>query len=236
MGSVSERASRLLALAALTAAFLAPGRAEAQGAGGTATATATPAWLTPGAPGAAPRSGPSTPTARGSDFALRIQGGLASGIPGGSGGGLALGGALRTDRYRLELLGRWRAPRTARFPTLSALGARVAMVEVGVRGCLELDFRTFQVPACVGAAGGRWNATTLPGTPYAVAAKPWAGAHVGLAVLYPLQDLVALFAGLQGDVSLLRPELALDPDLGVTPLRPTRFGVLAEIGVEVRVP
>ncbi|MCA9549035.1 MAG: hypothetical protein KC933_03300 [Myxococcales bacterium] len=208
--------------------------------GQTQTATIAPAWLPaedlpPPRSAPAPTPPPTSSRLGGSAFTLRAQGGFASGVPGGSGGGLALvGGLMLQERVRVELSGRYRLPRTARFPTTAPYAASVSLTEVGIRGCLELDFRAFQVPACLGMSGGRWKANTLGGTPEADVAKLWVGANAGLALLWVLDEAVALFAGIQGDVSLVRPELALDPTLGITPLRPTRFGTLAEAGVEVR--
>lgn len=199
--------------------------------------TSSSAWGQPPAPlpSAPPPPGSPAPGAA-PNVAFRLQGGLTSGVLGSTGAGVAFVGVARWSWFQAEVGGRYHTPRDRFFFDLAGSSARVGLFEIDGRGCAVLDKGKLESPFCVGLSGGRWSADPNPGTAANPTSQLWVGAHVLLSVSYELDPHLALWAGGQGTISIVRPELRLDPELfpDAPALTPGQYGVALEAGIEVR--
>lgn len=193
--------------------------------------TSTPTWSPPPPP-PPPDLGPQpSTTVPGSRFAVRLQGGLTSGVLHRSGGSLGLTGSLLTEAYRLEITGRYQLPRRVTFGESTV---DLSIFEVGTRGCLSFSVGPVEVPLCAGVGGGRWSVSLLDATE-ASAADVWFGAHITGAATVSLNHWISLWMGVEAAVGLILPELTLVSASGaeVGPFQSRRFGGAIELGVEV---
>lgn len=203
--------------------------------------TGTTAWNSPPAPAPTPTPlpplGGSTTQGVGADIAFRMQAGLTGGVLIKSGASVALTAAAIWQSFRVELGGRYHAPRVGKFPSAFGFAARLSIFELDLRGCGSvIRAGRLTVPLCGGLGAGRWSADPTFNTPADPLAKLWVGAHLLMAARYEVDTHVALWAGAEGNVGLVRPELRLDEDFypGAAPLRARRYGTAIELGVEVK--
>lgn len=208
------------------------------GLSGTASAqtrTSSSAWNQPPPPAPVPPPyAPATTLAPHVD--LRLQGGLTGGVLVGTGGGVGITAVARWTRFQAEIGGRYHLPRTAFFPDLQGLSAKLSLFEIEGRGCYAIDRGALRIPLCLGLAGGRWAADPTAGTPATSSAQLWVGAHVLMSATYELASHLSIWGGIEGVVSLVRPSVVADPERfpNAPALRPSRLGTALELGVQVR--
>jgi hypothetical protein len=143
-------------------------------------------------------------------FGSRVAGGYGLGTaPGGTGlVGLAL--YAETGRARLEIEGRYWAPRRIRE---GDAGARVQLGTVGVAGCLQLSRPPDQgepivtAPVCAGLEAGALRAAGFQLPDPRVVNLPWLAPLARAALQVRVHARVRLWLALEGAVLALRPKL-----------------------------
>lgn len=137
-------------------------------------------------------------------FGSRVAGGYGLGTaPGGTGlVGLAL--YAETGRARLEIEGRYWAPRRIRE---GDAGARVQLGTVGVAGCLQLGGPIVTAPVCIGLEAGALRARGVGLPDSRVVNFPWLAPLARAALQVRVHARVRLWLALEGAVLALRPGL-----------------------------
>lgn len=190
-----------------------------------------PPEATPG-PAAAKRLPAARMRARPGGFA-RLAGGVeALGMP-GVGAQAALAAGLRGHAWRVELVGMYRGPTRVVSAVDPGVGARVRLWTIGARGCGVLRLAAVvEVPLCVGVEAGQ---AIGDGLGYAGAQRDaiaWAAVTVGPALVWLLRPRLALWAGLDVALPVVRGRFSaagLGTLFTIAPVSPR-----AVLGIELR--
>ena len=166
------------------------------------------------------------------DGALRLFGGVDSGVLPGASGGIGLGLALTGPLWRVGIeASRW-FPKSAFFEGEPDVGGVFDLWAAGVRGCFVPAFDRLEVPLCLGGEAGRLRAVGTGGTVNLTRQPVWAAAVVAPGVIWLPRPWIGLFGGFDGFINVARPEFTGQN----RPLlhQPTSVTVRALVGVEVR--
>ncbi|HET6583245.1 MAG TPA: hypothetical protein VFG69_07355 [Nannocystaceae bacterium] len=147
---------------------------------------------------------PPARTRRRWSFGSRIAGGYGLGTaPGGTGlVGLAL--YAETGRARLEIEGRWWAPRRIER---GDFGARVLLGTASFAGCVQLGGPRVTAPLCIGLEAGALRAGGFGLTNARVVNFPWLAPLARAAIQVRVHARVRLWLAVEGAALALRPQL-----------------------------
>jgi len=185
---------------------------------------------TPPAPPAAPPPRTRTPV-RG---ALRLAAGVAYGDLPGVGPTLRLSPALLWPRLRLEIEAAYMPLRRSRLASDGSRGVDLQLAAAALRACPVFRRGRIEFPICAGLEFGAMYGRGV-GYPIAYEGRQlWAALHLMPTLQVVVHRQVALFAGLEGFVALVRPRFEV---AGAGALyRAPAGGVRGLLGVEVRFP
>jgi hypothetical protein len=161
---------------------------------------ADPGALLGALPGpAAPPSGP------GPVLSLRGTLGVGLGVLPDPSGMASLTGGLELPGWRVELsLSGW-LPRASTYPEVAGVGADVALVTAGARGCVVPTMGSAEFPICAGAELGDMWATGFGVDQVRTSAQLWAAAVLGWGLRWPLGEALSFWIGADGSIGIARP-------------------------------
>lgn len=180
---------------------------------------------------APPATKPRTRVLRGG---LRLSAGVAFGDLPGVGPTLRLTPSLLWPRLRLELEAAYMPVRTTRLASDSSRGVDLQLAAAALRVCPVFRRGILEFPIC---GGLEFGAMYGRGVGYPVeydARQLWAALHLMPMLLITVHRRVALFAGVEGFVALVRPRFEVAGDGAL--YRASAGGMRGLLGIEVRFP
>lgn len=166
--------------------------------------------------------------------ALRLSAGVAFGDLPGVGPTLRLTPVLLWPRLRIEFEAAYIPVRTTRLASDSSRGVDLQLAAGAVRACPVFRRGMLEFPVCGGVEFGAMYGRGV-GYPVEYDARQfWAALHLMPMLLIEVHRRVALFAGVEGFVALVRPRFEVAGDGAL--YRAPGGGVRGLLGVEVRFP
>lgn len=140
-------------------------------------------------------------------------------------------GLIQWRQLRVELGASADLPRTKHYGVQPEIGARFYAIAGQLRGCDVLALADLELPLCAGLEAGAWRGEGLGLDSATTASRPWLALSAGAGLRYPRHSVIAVFAGVDGLLGLLRPIFGVRnlPAL----YRPARLAVRGSFGVEV---
>lgn len=167
-------------------------------------------------------------------FALRAEGMLTFGVLPKLAFGPVVSLGLIGPRWRGELAAIYLAPQKAYTDATKAAGVAISSWALRLRGCGVPVWKQLEFPLCAGFEGGQLNPEPLGATmPTAVRDRGFGLFSAGGAIGYSPRPFIAVFAGADAIVPLVRPRFVIG---GVEVHKPGPAGVRAVLGLELRVP
>lgn len=168
-------------------------------------------------------------------FALRAEGVLTYGVLPKLGFGPIVTLGLIGPRWRAELAAIYLAPRKTFVDPMQTSGAAISSWALRMRGCGVPVWRQLEFPLCAGFEGGQLSPQPI-GTvalPNTLRDKGFGMFSAGGAIGYSPRPFIAVFAGVDAIVALVRPRFVIN---AMEVHRPKAAGVRANLGLELRVP
>jgi hypothetical protein len=167
-------------------------------------------------------------------FGLRAEGVLTHGVLPKLGFGPIVTVGLLGPSWRAELAAIYLAPREVFADASKTAGAAIGSWAVRMRGCGVPVWRQLEFPLCGGFEGGQLTARPLrTAPPQGIRNTAFGMFSAGGSIGYSPRPFIAVFAGVDAIVPLVRPRFTIGADLLH---RPDPAGVRASIGLELRVP
>lgn len=167
-------------------------------------------------------------------FGLRAEGVLTHNVVPKLGFGPIVTVGMLGPSWRAELAAIYLAPRETFSDATRTAGAAIGSWAVRARGCGVPVWRQLEFPLCAGFEGGQLLARPLRMAPTAgIRDRGFGMFSAGASIGYSPRPFIAVFAGVDAIVALVRPRSTIGTDLLH---RPGAAGVRASVGLELRVP